>query len=65
MPELSEFTLCDFFGCQEPVCRDDLSFIPPTLRFCQEHRDECAALIESWDASSLPMYNGDVHARIE
>jgi len=31
---------CSYFDCRQDVCEDDLKFHPPTMRFCQKHRDE-------------------------
>jgi len=38
---------CDYDGCQEDVCEEDMQYTPPTKRFCKEHSDAFNELITS------------------
>lgn len=44
---------CDYLGCTECVCDEDLSLSETTKRFCAKHSQESAELIRNNDIPGL------------
>lgn len=46
--------VCNFFGCDEPVCDTDKGLKRPgSLRFCQRHSDEINGYFREWNLEKI------------
>ncbi len=45
--------ICDFDGCEDEVCEEDMQYTPPTKRFCEKHSQAFDGAIENNDVPEL------------
>jgi hypothetical protein len=45
--------ICDYFGCDEPICDADKEYNPPSLMFCVNHSNEVDMYIEDHNIPEL------------
>jgi hypothetical protein len=54
MKRVSKPRLCDYFGCNEPICEADKKFTNDgSWRLCEKHAKERDAFIETEDACGM------------
>jgi len=45
--------ICDFDGCEDEVCEEDMQYTPPTKRFCEKHSQAFDDAIETTNVPEL------------